>query len=66
MFDFCSFKSAHPLEEVHRREAGGWEAESFVEAEGGVGEYLTHPKQFLCLEPKPLTFTYLRSKSVPL
>jgi len=28
MFDFCSFESAHPPEEFHRREAGGWEAEA--------------------------------------
>jgi len=33
VFDFCSVESAHPPEEFHRREAGGWEAESFVHAE---------------------------------
>jgi len=33
VFDFCSVESAQPPGEFHRREAGGWEAESFVEAE---------------------------------
>lgn len=33
MFDFCSVESAKPPEEFHGREAGVWEAESFVEAE---------------------------------
>jgi len=33
VFNFCSVESAHPPEEFHRREAGGWEAESFLVAE---------------------------------
>ena len=54
MFDFCSVESAHPPEEFHRREAGGWEAESFVHAE--VVGYTPPTQQSQSVGFNPLDF----------
>jgi len=42
VFDFCSVESAQPPEEKQGREAGGWEAESFLDAWRG---FYTPPTQ---------------------
>jgi len=44
---FARFRPPQPPVVIHRRKAGGWEAESILIAWRGLG-YPTHPKQSLC------------------
>ena len=58
---FTRFRPPQPPEEFHKREAGGWKAESFLYAWRGW-KYPTHPKQSLCSDFSPSGFRCLRSK----
>jgi len=56
---FARFRPPQPPGASHRRNTGGWEAESFL-----VTEVVTipHPKQSLCSDFSPSGFCCLRSK----